>query len=185
MVCLDITGVLLMKPIRQLLRATITAVAIVIAAAAASPAEDTHSKPTPPSADKPKNNGQLLQDPAIFNKPLSHWLNVIRNRDERKMSLAFDAIRSLGPNAWAAVPDLARLVSAPFTPVHIGTDTNEEVASKVYDVALRTEAIDTLAVIGESAASATRALVDWALTPRIIVPGITVDVRIDTASKAA
>ena len=161
-----------MKPFRRLLGAAITAVAITITAAAALPAEDMHSRPTPPSIDKQKDRDRVLQYPAYLNKPLSYWLNVIRNRNERMISLAFDAIRGLGPNAWAAVPDLTRLVAAPFTPIHIGKDSNEAIASKVYDIALRTEAIDTLAVIGESASTATPSLVGWALTPRIVVPGI-------------
>jgi hypothetical protein len=144
-----------MKPMRQLLRTTITAIAITIMGAAASPAEDTYSKTIHSS-----------------NKPLNYWLTVLRNRDESLLPLAFPAIRSFGPNAAAAVPDLTRLVAAPFTPIVIGKDSHEELASKLYDIAIRTEAIDTLAVIGEAASTSTRSLVDWALTPRIVVPGI-------------
>jgi hypothetical protein len=161
-----------MKPFRRCLGAVITTVAITITAAAALPPEDTHSRPTPPSIDRQKDRDRVLQYPGYLNKPLSYWLSVIRNRDERMISLAFDAIRGLGPNAWAAVPDLTRLMAAPFTPIQIGKDTNEAIASKVYDIAVRTEAIDTLAVIGESASTATPALVGWALTPRIVVPDI-------------
>jgi hypothetical protein len=140
-----------MKSIRNLLTATIIAVVIVIAAAAALSAEDTH--------------------PAYANKPLSYWLKVIRDRDELMLSLAFDAVRSLGPAAGAAVPELTRVVSAPFTPIHIGKDSQKAIASKVVDIAIRGEAIDTLAVIGESASTSTLPLIRWAMTQRV-VPGI-------------
>ena len=43
-----------------------------------------------------------------FGKRLSHWINVLRDRDQEVISLAFDAIRAAGPDATAAVPDLAR-----------------------------------------------------------------------------
>src|SRR5215510_9696309 len=58
-------------------------------------------------------------------RPLSYWLNIIRERDEKMISLAFDAIRSLGPRAAVAVPELTRTVTAPFTPIHIGRDSDE------------------------------------------------------------
>jgi hypothetical protein len=32
-------------------------------------------------------------------RPLNYWLNIIRERDEKMISLAFEAIRSLGPRA--------------------------------------------------------------------------------------
>src|SRR5262245_2201185 len=58
-------------------------------------------------------------------RPLSYWLNIIRERDEKLISLAFEAIRSLGPRAAVAVPELTRTVSAAFTPIHIGKDPDE------------------------------------------------------------
>jgi hypothetical protein len=149
-----------MKSIRHLLRIAITVTAIAITAPVLLPAEDTHPKKIEP-----------LQEPAYFNKPLSYWLGVIRDRDEKKIALAFEAIRGLGPDAWAAVPDLTRLVAAPFTPIHIGKDSHEMIAAKLYDITLRDEAIDTLTVIGESSSTATLSLVRWALTQRV-VPGI-------------
>jgi hypothetical protein len=103
-------------------------------------------------------------------RPLSYWLNIIRERDEKMISLAFEAIRSLGPRAAAAVPELTRTVSAPFTPIHIGKDSDEVIADKVYDIEVRSAAIDALASIGEPASPATMTLVQWALTVRVM-PG--------------
>src|SRR5947207_2059259 len=149
-----------MEFIRPLLAVTIIAAVIVAAGPSALSAEDTHSRKTQP-----------LPEPAYANKPLSYWLKVIRDRDERLLSLAFDAVRSLGPAAGAAVPELTRVVSAPFTPIHIGKHSHEAIASKVVDITIRGEAIDTLAVIGESASTSTLALIRWAMTQRV-VPGI-------------
>jgi hypothetical protein len=84
------------------------------------------------------------------------------------MSLAFDAIHSLEQDAWIAVPDLQQLVAAPFVPIDIGKDSHAMIASKVYDIAVRSEAIETLAWIGESGAPATAALLDWALMDRVV-----------------
>src|SRR5262249_4858377 len=83
-------------------------------------------------------------------RPLSYWLNIIRDRDETMISLAFGAIRSLGPRAAVAVPELTRTVSAPFTPIHIGKDSDEMIADKLYDIEVRSAAIDALASIGEA-----------------------------------
>jgi len=105
-------------------------------------------------------------------RTLSYWLNIIRERDENMISLAFEAIRSLGPRAAAAVPDLTRTVSAPFMPIHIGEDSDEVIADKLYDIEVRSAAIDALASIGESASPATIPLIQWALTVRVM-PGDT------------
>ena len=103
-------------------------------------------------------------------RPLNYWLNIIRERDEKMISLAFEAIRSLGPRASTAVPELTRTVSAPFTPVHIGKDSDEVIADKLYDIEVRSAAIDALASIGEAASPATIPLIQWALTVRVM-PG--------------
>jgi HEAT repeat protein len=105
-------------------------------------------------------------------RPLSYWLNIIRERDEKMISLAFEAIRSLGPRAAAAVPELTRTVSAPFTPIHIDKDSDEVIADKLYDIEVRSAAIDALASIGEPASPATVTLIRWALTVRVM-PGYT------------
>jgi hypothetical protein len=88
------------------------------------------------------------------------------------ISVAFDAIRSLGPDAWPAVPELTRIVAAPFVPVEIGKDSEETIASKLYDIELRSEAVDGLAAIGGAAAPSTASIIEWALTIRVL-PGET------------
>jgi hypothetical protein len=84
------------------------------------------------------------------------------------MPLAFDAIRYLGPSAQAAVPALIEIVTAPFSPIRLGRDSDELILAKVCEIELRSEAIDTLAAIGEGASSATIPLLDWALTVLVI-----------------
>jgi hypothetical protein len=105
-------------------------------------------------------------------KKLNYWIQVIQDRDERMISLAFDAIRSLGPDGQAAVPDLISLVVAPFSPIRIGTDSQKVIASKLYEIEIRAAAIDTLAAMGEPASSAIVPLVRWALTPKVIAENI-------------
>jgi hypothetical protein len=103
-------------------------------------------------------------------KSLDYWMKAIRDRNEGLMPLAFEAIRSLGPNARAAVPDLIRVVKTPFTPVRIGIDSDDAIAEKLYDLEVRSEAIDSLAYIGAAASPATIPLIDWALTIRVVPP---------------
>jgi hypothetical protein len=110
-------------------------------------------------------------EPVYLGKTLSDWIKVIHDRDDEMISLAFDAVGAFGPAAQAAVPDLTALVSAPFVPIRIGKDSQALIASKLYDIEIRTGAIDALTSIGESAASATVPLIRWALTPRV-TPGI-------------
>src|ERR1041385_3805110 len=74
-----------------------------------------------------------LDEPQYLGKTVDYWIKVIRDRDEQKISLAFDAIRALGPDAQAAVPDLIAIVVAPFTPILIGTDSQTGIASKIYE----------------------------------------------------
>jgi len=111
---------------------------------------------------------KLFQERTYFGQPLTFWLEVIRDRNEEKMSMAFDAVRSLGPDGWVAVPDLTRLVAASFAPIDVAKDSHESIASKLYDISVRAEAVDVLAAMGESASPATSALVRWALMPRIL-----------------
>jgi hypothetical protein len=113
-----------------------------------------------------------LDEPQYLGKTVDYWIKVIRDRDEQKISLAFDAIRALGPDAQAAVPDLIAIVVAPFTPILIGTDSQTVIASKIYDIEIRAGAIDSLTAIGESAGSATVPLIRWALTRRVIPENI-------------
>jgi hypothetical protein len=108
------------------------------------------------------------EQPIYQGQPLEYWLEAIRNRDRENLMLAFDAIRTMGEKASKAVPELTRMVSAPFHPIEIGKDSDYAVAMKLFDIAIRSEAIDTLAGMGESASSATLPVVLWALTVRVI-----------------
>jgi hypothetical protein len=76
----------------------------------------------------------------------------------------------MGPGASKAVPELTRLIAKPFRPIEPGKDSERAVASKLYDLAVRSEAIDALTYIGEPAASATLPLIEWALTIRVAPP---------------
>jgi hypothetical protein len=114
--------------------------------------------------------GRAPADPRYDGKPLSYWLRIIRDRNEEMMPLAFDAIRGLGPDAWPAVPELTRVITAPFSPIRVGKDSDELLASKLFDIQVRENAIDTLPFVGDAAASATVSLVRWALMVRVIPP---------------
>jgi hypothetical protein len=129
----------------------IAVIAMVVAVATAA-----HFAPAAVSADEPEYQG----------KRLSFWLKVIRDRTVAMLPLAFEAIQSLGPQAAPAVPELIRIVSAPFSAVEIGKDSEEVVAEKLYDIEIRSEAVEALASIGEAAWPATIAVVQWALTLR-------------------
>jgi hypothetical protein len=114
-----------------------------------------------------KTASKTQGEPMYQGKPLDYWLTSIRNRDDRIM-LAFDAIIDLGPDAWPAVEELTRIVAEPFTPVRIGVDRDAVIASALFSIGLRAEAIDALTAIGEAAASSTVSLIQWALTVRVI-----------------
>ena len=146
-----------MTSIRCVIRTVVMILAIGISAEAA-----------PQNTDYDAN--KLFQEPTYFGQPLTFWLEVIRDRNEEKISLAFDAVRSLGPDGWIAVPDLTRIISASFAPIDLAKDSHESIASKLYDVSVRAEAVDALGAIGESASPAASALIRWALMPRIL-PG--------------
>ena len=60
------------------------------------------------------DDAKLTQEPSYQGKPLSYWIEVIRNRDEPKLGRALVAIQNLGPKASAAVDELAGIVAAPF-----------------------------------------------------------------------
>ena len=111
---------------------------------------------------------RLFQERTYKGKSLTFWLKALRDRDEERISDAFGAIYSLGDDAWIAVPDLSRIVGAPFEPIEIGTDSKETVASKLYDISIRSEAIEALGWIGESAAPSTARLVEWGLVQRVL-----------------
>jgi hypothetical protein len=106
-------------------------------------------------------------DPVYMEKPLSYWMESLRNRGE-EMKLAFAAINTLGPDAESAVPELVRILSEPFTAIWVGADTREQVAAKVANIQLRAEAVDALGNIGAPAASSTPALIQWALMVRVV-----------------
>jgi hypothetical protein len=106
-------------------------------------------------------------EPVYRGKPLSYWIESLRNRDE-EMRLAFAAINALGPDAESAVPELVRIVSEPFTAIWVGTDKREQVADKVASIQQRADAIDALGAIGARAAAATPSLIQWALMVRVV-----------------
>jgi hypothetical protein len=127
-----------------------------------------HIEAAPAQIQKAQPPILSFQERTYQGKPLSFWLKALRERNETLLSRAFEAIHSLEEDAWVAVPDLTRLVAAPFEPIQVGTDSPETVASKLYDIAVRSEAIETLVWIGEPSASASaEGLVRWALTERL------------------
>ncbi|OLD20558.1 MAG: hypothetical protein AUI91_06640 [Acidobacteria bacterium 13_1_40CM_3_56_11] len=113
-----------------------------------------------------------VDEPQYLGRNLTSWMSVIRDRNQDMISLAFEAIRWLGPEARAAVPDLTALIEAPFTPIRIGKDSQKVIASKLYEIEVRAGAIDALASIGESASPAALSLVRWALMPHVVVENI-------------
>jgi hypothetical protein len=154
---LDVTGACNMTSIRLFLIGALATLMFVVSAQAAAEG----------LAD---DRDRLFQERTYQGKPLTFWLKVIRDRDEDQLSAAFDAIHSLGSDAWVAVPELARLVDAAFAAIDIDRDSEAVVAAKVYDISVRSEAIDTLGWIGESAAPSTMALLHWGLTKRVTPP---------------
>ena len=42
-------------------------------------------------------DGIATDEPKYQGKPLTYWLKIIDDRDDEMISLAFDAVRSLGP----------------------------------------------------------------------------------------
>ena len=109
----------------------------------------------------------VQEEPAYMGKPLSHWLRSLRNQDS-EMPQAFDAIRALGPEARAAVPELTRIVGEPFTPIRIGVDERGSILAKLREIELRAASVDALASIGGAAAPSSATLIQWALTIRVV-----------------
>lgn len=105
-------------------------------------------------------------------KPLSYWIESLRNRDE-EMKLAFAAINALGPDAASAVPDLVRIISEPFTAIWVGSDKRDQVADKVAIIQRRADAVDALGAIGAPAAASTPSLIQWALMVRVVPMDVT------------
>ena len=106
-------------------------------------------------------------DPMYLGKPLSYWLRCIQQRDSAQMEMAFEAIRTLGPEAQPAVPELTRILEEPFAAIEIGVDDRSVILSKSRNIFLRADAVDALAAIGNSAASAADAVIRWGLTVRV------------------
>jgi hypothetical protein len=113
----------------------------------------------------------LQNDPIYEGKPLSYWIKILRSRDEG-MPLALEAIQSLGPLAWRAVPILEEIVADAFMPVKVGEDKNDVILSKLVEIQLRADTIDALAAIGPAAECSTKSLIRWALTVRVIPANI-------------
>jgi hypothetical protein len=116
-------------------------------------------------ASKPSRN---QEDPMALGQPLSYWLTVIQGDDLEQTEKAFAAIMELGSAAWKAVPELTDIVAKPFVPIRMGTDDPRDVLLKLLDIHLRAGAVDSLGSIGEAAASATRSVIEWALTIRVL-----------------
>src|SRR5262245_40127270 len=114
-----------------------------------------------------RQRGGTTREPHVDGKPLSYWIKAIRDRDEQSLSLALDAITLLGPDARAAVPELMLLLSDPFRPIRMGKDSDTTIVTKLYDIEVRSAAIEALASIGDAASPATLPVIQWALTVRV------------------
>jgi len=132
-------------------------VAIAIAVSAQGAVERSDNEPE-----------RIFQERTYKGKPLVLWLKAIRERNEDQISDAFDAVYSLGPDAWVTVPDLTRVVGAPFDAIVLGSESQEVIASKLVDIAVRSQAIEALGWIGARAAPATNTLIQWALVRRVV-----------------
>jgi len=108
-------------------------------------------------------------DPMYRGKPLSYWVRSIQQRDSALMEMAFEAIRTLGPDAKLAVPELTRILEEPFAPIEIGVDDQSVILSKSRNIFLRADAVDALAAIGNAAAGAVDPVIRWGLTVRVIL----------------
>lgn len=112
------------------------------------------------------------EDPIAFGEPLSSWMKTIRDKDLDKSDMAFEAIISLGPAAWRAVPELTKIVAAPFIPIQLGKDTRSEIQMKLLDINRRAGAVDALGAIGPAAASSAEDVIRWGLTLRMTAPDV-------------
>jgi hypothetical protein len=84
--------------------------------------------------------------------------------DQYRMALIFRTM----DDPVQEVPELARIVGEPFDPIRIGVDSDDLIASKLFDIQCRAEAIDALGAIGAAAAPSSGVLIDWAITERVI-----------------
>jgi hypothetical protein len=132
-------------------------------------ADHGHPNAASPLPSRNMTASATQHEPTYMGKPLSYWLKSLRNRDS-EIEDAFDAIRALGPDARAAVPELTRIIGEPFAPIQLGIDERDSIRSKLLDIGRRAESIDALASIGEAAATSSAVLIQWALTIRV-VPG--------------
>jgi hypothetical protein len=124
--------------------------------------------------DRKPANGRAVEktqptqdDPISMGQPLSYWMKAIRDRDSEDSESAFDAIFELGPRAWRAVPELTQILTEPFTPIQIGTDSRSVIHQKLLGIHLRAGAIDSLGAIGRAAGSAAEPAIQWGLTIRV------------------
>lgn len=125
------------------------------------------------SAQSPRNAreaNRVQRDPVSLGRPLSYWINVIRDRDVEELEMAFDAIVVLGPAASAAVPELTQILAVPFSPIRPGKDDKREVLSKLGIILIKGAAIDALGAIGPEAAPSARSVIEWSLTIRVLPP---------------
>src|SRR5688572_7004843 len=84
---------------------------------------------TVPGAASP--TGWTRQEPVHDGRALSLLVENRSLAEQELMQLAFDAIRDMGPEAWPAVPELTRVITAAFVPIRVATDTDEQIASKI------------------------------------------------------
>jgi len=148
----------------KLLLVTILASAVQVQAQTVRTTSNVEGISGPARDEHPAANSN---EPSYQGKPLSYWLNSLRNRDSQ-MAGAFEAIWQLGPRAVAAVPELERIVSEPFEPIEVGIDDRRSASAKLREFQIRSRAVDSLRSIGLPAASSARALAKWALTERVI-----------------
>lgn len=115
-------------------------------------------KAEPPALDK---------GPSYDGRALDYWIRAMKTRDEKDLPAALNAVIQLGPDARKAVPELMQILSKPFAPIAIGSDSGEVVRQKVRDLRLRSNAVDAVAAIGPAAASSARTLAEWALAEKV------------------
>jgi hypothetical protein len=107
------------------------------------------------------------RDPIYMGKPLSYWIESLQKRDE-EMPLAFAAIRTLGPEAEKAIPELVGIVNEPFAAIWVGVDGREQISAKLSNIQVRAEAVEALGAIGPTAAAISPALIRWGLAVRVV-----------------
>ena len=144
----------------------VASLSILISANAQGLRDSPRSIPT--AADTPSQGTQTINDPIAFGHPLTFWIQVLRERNFETFDLAIDAIVMLGPGAKAAIPELTQVLNEPFNPITFGTDTREEIRSKLLSIHFKAGAVDGLGAMGEEAAGTADAVIRWGLTRRVI-----------------